>query len=282
MIIIIVQIFWLVIVFYYERVKKLKVFFTGSSYDTPTNQPRYLIDKLFLNTRWFFVGGYLNEIVKGRSLALKGQYDKIAWAQSSYNIFKLVEGCGGRFHLRGLDNLRAAKKPVVFISNHMSTLETFVFPCIIAPLMDVTFVVKDSLVKHSLFGPVMRSREPVVVGRNNPREDFQTVMNKGKELLAKGTSIIIFPQSTRTANFNPEEFNTLGIKLAKAAGVEVIPVAIKTDFWQNGTVIKDMGPVARNKPIHMVFDEPFSIKGNGKEEHKNVIDFIQTNLANWK
>lgn len=36
--------------------------------------------------------------------------------------------------------------PVVFVSNHMSTLETFVFPCIIAPVMKVTFVVKDSLV----------------------------------------------------------------------------------------------------------------------------------------
>jgi len=255
--------------------------FTGSSYDTPEDKPRLLMDRLFLNSRWYFVGGYINEIVKARSLAVQGRYDREAWVESSYNVFKLIEGCGGRFHLRGLDNLPLDQGPVVFISNHMSTLETFVFPCIIAPLMEVTYVVKDSLVKHPLFGPVMRSRDPIVVGRTNPREDFQTVMTKGQELLNKGTSIIIFPQSTRTVEFIPEEFNSLGIKLARAAGVQVVPVAIKTDFWGNGKYLKDLGPVNRSKPIHMVFGRPFFIQGSGKEEHKQIIDFITGNLRQW-
>ncbi len=260
----------------------MKPFFTEAAYDTPKDKPRFLMDRVFLNTRWFFVSGYLNEIIKARSLALKGTYNNQAWAESSHNIFNLIEGCGGRFHLRGLDNLVACEGPVVFISNHMSTLETFVFPCIIAPKMDVTFAVKESLTKHPLFGPVMRSRDPIAVGRNNPREDFQTVMNKGKELLAKGTSVIIFPQSTRDVKFIPEEFNSLGIKLAKAAGVQVVPVAIKTDFWQNGKYLKDLGPIDRSKNIHMIFGEPFSIKGNGKDDHQKVVDFISDNLKQWQ
>lgn len=214
-------------------------------------------------------------------MALKGMYDTKAWAESSYRIFKLIEGCGGRFHLRGLDNLRSCRTPLIFISNHMSTLETFVFPCIIAPLMEVTFVVKESLVTHPLFGPVMRSREPIVVKRINPREDFQTVMTKGKELLAKGISVIIFPQSTRSVEFIPEEFNSLGIKLARAAGVQVMPVAVKTDFWGNGKYLKDVGPINRSKLIHMVFGKPFTIQGSGKDEHKQVIDFIIGNLRQW-
>lgn len=256
-------------------------FFIGSSYDTPDDKRRMLMDRLFLNTRWYFVGGYIQEIIKSRSLAIKGCYDKKAWSESSYRVFKLIEGCGGRFHLRGLDNLRFCQGPVVFISNHMSTLETFIFPSIIAPLMDVTFVVKESLVKHPLFGPVMQSRNPIVVSRNNPRDDFKTVMAQGKELLSKGTSVVIFPQSTRTVEFIPEEFNTLGIKLAKAAGVQVVPVAIKTDFWENGKYLKDLGAINRSKPIHMVFGQPFFINGNGKDEHKQIIDFIASNLRKW-
>jgi 1-acyl-sn-glycerol-3-phosphate acyltransferase len=237
-----------------------------------------LLDRLFLNTRWYFVGGYIREVLRYRSIALRGLYDRKAWADSSFRILQLIERCGGRFHLRGLENLRSCRPPLVIISNHMSILETFVFPCIIAPFIAVTFVVKESLEKHPLFGPVMRAREPIAVKRQNPREDFQTVMTRGKELLAGGTSVIIFPQSTRSAEFVPSAFNSLGIKLAKAAGVQVMPVAVKTDFWENGKYLKDLGAINRNKPIHMVFGKPFSIQGTGKEEHQQVIDFIVSHL----
>lgn len=259
----------------------LKEYFAGNTYDTPENTPRRFMDKLFLNTRWYFVWGYINEIIKGRSIAVKGRYDTKEWAESSYNTFELIEGCGGRFHITGLDNIRKLDAPVVFISNHMSTLETFVFPCIIAPIREVTFAVKKSLTTHALFGPVMRARDPIVVGRQNPKEDLQTVMTKGKELLENGTSVIIFPQSTRTAQFIPAEFNTLGVKLAKTAGVKVVPVAIKTDFWGNGKYLKDLGVVDRNKPIYIEFGEPLSISGTGKEEHTKIVEFISTRVKAW-
>ncbi|HWI54201.1 MAG TPA: lysophospholipid acyltransferase family protein [Desulfobacteria bacterium] len=259
----------------------MRPYLTGDSYDTPAGAPRRIWDRLALNSRWYFVYGYAKEVVNARSLALKGLYDTAAWAESSYNVFKLIEGCGGRFHLRGMNNISACEGPVVFISNHMSTLETFVFPCIIAPHMEVTFVVKDSLVKHPLFGPVMRARDPIVVGRTNAREDFQTVMNEGKRLLSEGTSLIIFPQSTRSVPFIPEEFNSLGIKLAKAAGVQVVPVAIRTDFWGNGKVLKDLGVVDRSAPVHMTFGEPFFVEGSGKEDHKKVVDFIWGHVRSW-
>ena len=259
----------------------MEPFFSTDAYDTPDDRPRKLLDRIFLNTRWYFVGGYAREVLRSRSTALKGLYDRKAWAESSHRILTLIEDVGGRFHLRGLDTLRSCRPPLVIISNHMSILETFVFPCIVAPLMEVTFIVKESLVKHPFFGPVMRSRRPIAVKRKNPREDFQTVMSMGKKLLAEGTSIIIFPQSTRSAKFIPEAFNSLGIKLAKSAGVQVMPVAIKTDFWENGTYLKDLGPINRNRPIHMVFGQPFSIQGTGKEEHQRVIDFITGHLREW-
>jgi 1-acyl-sn-glycerol-3-phosphate acyltransferase len=259
----------------------MEPFFISNSYDTPDDTPRFLGDRLFLNTRWYFAGGYIREVFRSRSIALKGLYNRKAWAESSYRVFKLIEACGGRFHLRGLDNLRSCQGPVVFISNHMSTLETMTFPCIIAPFLEVTFVVKESLTTHPLFGPVMRARSPILVSRKNPREDFQTVMTKGKALLAEGTSIIIFPQSTRSAEFIPEEFNSLGVKLARAAGVPVIPVAVKTDFWANGKYLKDLGTVNRSKPIHMVFGQPLAIQGTGKDEQKKIIDFITSHLRQW-
>jgi 1-acyl-sn-glycerol-3-phosphate acyltransferase len=260
---------------------EIEPYFKDDIYNTSENTPRKWMDYVFLGSRWYFVGAYLGEIWRARSLAVKNLYNRNAWANSSFRILKLIESCGGNFHLRGLKNIHSLNGPVVFISNHMSTLETFVFPCIIAPFMKVTYVVKESLVNHSLFGPVMKARYPIVIARKDPREDFRIVMDKGKKLLDNGVSVIIFPQSTRMAEFDPRLFNSMGIKLATASGVKVIPVAIKTDFWGNGRMVKEIGPVNRDKPIYMTFGEPIEIKGNGKEEHRRISDFIVGNLQQW-
>jgi 1-acyl-sn-glycerol-3-phosphate acyltransferase len=60
-----------------------------------------------------------------------------------------------------------------------------------------------------------------------------------------------------------------------------MPVAVKTDFWGNGRYLKDLGVINRSKPIHIVFGQPFSIQGTGKDEHKQVIDFIISHLREW-
>ncbi|KUO62566.1 MAG: glycerol acyltransferase [Gracilibacter sp. BRH_c7a] len=260
----------------------MKPFFKSDSYHTDENYPRALMDKLVLNSRLYFISKFVTVILKSRSLALKGQYDSEAWASSSYDIFKITEECGGRIHISGMDNLQKCQGPVVFISNHMSTLEPMLFPCIIAPQMKVTYIIKDSLVTHPFFGPIVRTRDPIVVSRSNSREDLVTVMNKGQVLLAEGTSVIVFPQSTRRVDFRPKELNSLGVKLASKANVQVVPIAVKTDFWQNGKYVRDLGPIDRNKPIHIAFGEPISIDGMGKEEHKQVVDFISSHLDKWK
>jgi 1-acyl-sn-glycerol-3-phosphate acyltransferase len=181
-----------------------------------------------------------------------------------------------------MENIISPEGPRLYIGNHMSTLETMILPCIVGPYRETTFVVKDSLVRHPLFRDVMLSRNPVVVGRTDPRKDFETVMTKGAELLAKGVSVIIFPQSTRSLQFKPEEFNSLGVKLAKKAGVKVVPFALKTDFWGNGKLIKELGPLDAGKPIHFKFGEPFMVEGNGKIENQRIIDFIQSTLKEWQ
>jgi 1-acyl-sn-glycerol-3-phosphate acyltransferase len=225
---------------------------------------------------------YISIILRARKVALEGKFDKENWASTSNDIFRLIEECGGRFNITGLDNLHNCNEPVVFVSNHMSTLETMIFPGIIAPVMDVTFIVKDSLVEHKYFGPIMKARKPIIVGRTNSREDFKKVMTDGLELLAKGISIVIFPQSTRKDEFIASEFNSLGVKLAKKANVKVIPIAIKTDFWGHGKFLKDLGPIHRSKPIYMDFGKPMEISGSGKVEHEKIIEFISSCLTKWE
>lgn len=259
----------------------MKGYFNSTTYNTPEKKHLSLKEKILLNSRIYFTLRYARTVLRTRKEAIRKIYDTKAWADSSFEIFEFIEKTGGKFHITGMENITKPEGPVLFISNHMSTLETMILPSIIAPHREVTFVVKESLVKHPLFGDVMRSRNPIVVGRTDPRKDLEAVMNGGMELLSKGISIIIFPQSTRSLAFKPEEFNSLGVKLAKKAGVQVVPIAIKTDFWGNGKWIKELGPLDSKKPIHFKFGEPFSIAGNGKEENQRIIEFIQSNLEIW-
>jgi 1-acyl-sn-glycerol-3-phosphate acyltransferase len=257
-------------------------YFDSDSYHTPEKDRLSLKDKILLDSRWYFVLRYGYVVLRTRREAIRGVYDTKAWSDSSYEIFRFLEKAGGKFHITGMENIDKSKGPVLYICNHMSTLETMILPGIIAPMREVTFVVKESLVKHPLFGDVMRSRNPIVVGRTDPRKDFEAVMDGGMDLLSKGSSIIIFPQSTRSVEFKSEEFNSLGVKLAKKAGVQIVPVALKTDFWGNGKVIKEIGKLDHKKLIHFRFGEPFSITGSGKEENQRIINFIQSALEEWK
>jgi 1-acyl-sn-glycerol-3-phosphate acyltransferase len=254
----------------------------ANEYHTAEGTPHLLLDRLTFNSRFIFAGLFLKTVFGSRSLARKGLYDTRQWVSTSHDIFTDVERVGGKIHITGMDHIRNARGPVLLLSNHMSTLETMIFPGIIQPLKNVTFVVKAELVSHWAFKDVMRSRNPIVLSRSNAREDFRIVMEEGQDRLQNNISIIIFPQSTRRVDFRPTEFNSLGTKLAAKAGVQVIPVAIKTDFWGFGKVSKYLGPINRDKPVHIAFGEPMNVTGSGKEEHQKIVDFIVSHLETWK
>jgi 1-acyl-sn-glycerol-3-phosphate acyltransferase len=254
----------------------------GDTYVTPADNRRDFLDRLGLGAPLWFYTLHSRIVLRSRSLALKDRYDDAEWVRASWDILRSLERCGARFHIAGLDHIRAADGPVVFVSNHMSTLETQIFPCLIAPIKPVTFIVKRSLTTMPIFGPVMRSRDPITVGRVNPREDMVEVMTEGTKRLQAGTSVIVFPQATRHQVFQPARFNSLGVKVAGRAGVPVVPVAIKTDFWRPGRGWrKDFGPLDRSQPIHMEFGAPLAVEGNGKVQHEAVVEFIRSRLVAW-
>ncbi len=62
----------------------------------------------------------------------------------------------------------------------------------------------------------------------------------------------------------------------------MIPTALKTDFLGNGKLIKDLGPIHRDREIYFEFGEPImKIEGSGKQEQQQIIDFIESRLLSW-
>jgi 1-acyl-sn-glycerol-3-phosphate acyltransferase len=256
-------------------------FFPGDRYDSPEAVRPFLSEYLLLGSRWSPYFQFFCVMFRSRALAVQGLYGDEAWSASSVEILRRLERCGARMHISGMDNVRALTGPAVFVANHMSTFETLLLPGLINPIRPCTYVVKEKLLRGLIWGPIMRSRDPISVTRSDPRKDLESVLEGGAERLTAGRSIIIFPQGTRTDVFSCAGFNSLGVKLASRAGVPIVPVALKTDYWGNSPITRGFGPVRRDRPVMIEFAPAMSVSGRGKAEHEACLNFIEGRLKSW-
>lgn len=230
----------------------------------------------------FFYIRFLTVVFNASASARKGRYDDAMWYGSSLDILRALERVGIDFEISGLEHLMGLDSPCVIVANHMSVLETTILPMIIVPIKTMTFIVKSSLMNYPVFKHVLRSRRPIVVDRTNPRQDLKTVMQEGVERLKRGISVVVFPQTTRTRIFDPRKFNSIGVKLAGRAKVPVVPLALLTDAWGNGKLIKEFGKIDASRTVRFAFGKPLWVQGRGNDVHLEVIDFIGQKLSHWR
>lgn len=229
-----------------------------------------------------FYSSFLATIYFAAQKAKKGVYCYDEWRLSSIKVLEALERTGLQVSVSGIEHLKSLDSPCVIVGNHVSMMDTVVLPAFVLQERPMTFVIKQSLLDYPVFKHVMRSRDPIALGRTNPREDLKTVMTEGKKRLEQGISVTVFPQTTRGTEFIPQQFNTIGVKLAQRAGVPVLPLALKTDAWTNGRLIKDLGRIHPEVKAHFAFGAPILVEGKGRNEHQQVIDFIAAKLEEWR
>lgn len=255
-----------------------EIFFPGDNYLTPEGKKQFW-QSIFSYT-WLML--YSRKIVKESGMMAKaGNYSGEDWSRASFESVQSMEALGIRLHVDGMDNMDKVDGPCVFVANHMSTMETAILPVFIQPRKDTTFVVKESLMNYTWFQWILRARQAIVIRRENPREDFNIVMTEGVERLSRGMSVIVFPQGTRQTSFSTSGFNSIGIKLAKRAGVPIIPIALRSDALGMGKIVKDLGRIRAEIPARFRFGEPVRVDGNGKDEHTRICEFMADTLRSW-
>ncbi|MBR0319340.1 MAG: 1-acyl-sn-glycerol-3-phosphate acyltransferase [Spirochaetia bacterium] len=244
----------------------------GNSYISAA-KPASIGGKLPFLKKFFFYKEFIKKLFRTRRAVIRGE-GMAPVIKGSCEVIELCESVGGRIEITGLDNLRSVPGGVVVAANHQSTLETLLFPTIMDNLKPVTFVVKKSLVTGWAFGPIMRLFNPIALDRKEPKVDLEKVMKEGTSALQEGKSVVLFPQGTRCKGFDPATFNSLAVKLAKRAGVPVVPCAVKTDFWENGRLVSTIGDIYPDRTIHMAFGPAITIDGAGKKEQRQLLEYI--------
>lgn len=165
------------------------------------------------------------------------------------NLFAARWICGIRHRVVGAENIPPASSPHIVLSKHSSTWETLELNFLFPPL---AFVAKKELLSLPFFGWAFKLASPIIIDRKAGKDAMAQMVEQGRERLAQGFWIVIYPEGTRIRAGTRARYKTGGARLAIALGVPVVPVAHNAGYlWPKGVFGKRPGTVTVSigKPI---------------------------------
>jgi 1-acyl-sn-glycerol-3-phosphate acyltransferase len=159
------------------------------------------------------------------------------WAKVMHVLSIVLLGIRVRVH--GRENIPDGA--CVVMSNHQSAWETYFMQLLFKPQAQVA---KASLLKIPVFGWTFGMMKPIAIDRANRRQAMSQVIEQGSARIAEGSSVLIFPEGTRSKPNKPLPFRKGGAVLAKAAGCSIVPVTHNSGhFWSNERFAKHAGVI---------------------------------------
>lgn len=147
--------------------------------------------------------------------------------------------CGLDVTTEGAQNI--PDEPAVFLIKHTSLLETY---WQIAALPPSSWVLKRELLWLPVFGWSLAVMRSIAIDRKAGGPAIKQVIEKGRERIASGLSVCIFPEGTRMPPGETRRYGVSGAALAKEAGCPIVPVAHNAgDFWPKRGMAKRPGKI---------------------------------------
>ncbi|NMH70420.1 1-acyl-sn-glycerol-3-phosphate acyltransferase [Bacillus sp. RO3] len=134
----------------------------------------------------------------------------------------IMKRTGSKVYLRGQHNI--PQGPVLFVANHEGDFD---IPVLLGHLQKpFGFISKIEVKKLPIIREWMTMISCIFIDRKNRRQAIRSI-REGSVLLTEGHSLLIFPEGTRNKGGALNEFKTGGIRMAKEAGVPIVPVVIQ-------------------------------------------------------
>jgi len=159
------------------------------------------------------------------------------WSRLVVRLARAI--CGIRWRVEGREYLPA--KPAVILAKHQSAWETLAFQEIFPPQV---LVLKKELLWIPFFGWGLALMSPIAIDRANGRAALRDIARRGRERLAQGFWVVIFPEGTRVRVGEKRAYQQGGAWLAAQCGVPVVPVAHNAGrLWPRNAFFKRAGLV---------------------------------------
>lgn len=143
----------------------------------------------------------------------------------------------------------------VLASNHVSYLD-FIFAGLAGVEVGrlTRFMAKESVFRNKVSGPLMRGMSHIPVDRDAGSGSFRAALRALKD----GELVGIFPEATISQSFTVKELKSGAVRLARAAGVPLVPVAV----WGGQRMFTKNYPKAlmsRGRHVFVQVGEPIEV-----------------------
>src|SRR6202167_1994483 len=190
------------------------------------------------------------------------------WARIQFGLLGKV--CGLTFPVEGRERIPAGNH--IVMSNHTSAWETIAQFLIFPPQV---WVLKRELLWIPLIGWGLKLLRPISINRGAGHRAVNQVIEQGKERLADGLWIIIFPEGTRVVAGETRKFGVSGALLAIASGKSVVPLSHNAGaFWPRRGFVKKPGVIRV-----VIGDAIESVGKDPRELNEEVRRSIEAGLA---
>ena len=187
------------------------------------------------------------------------------WSKCIFWIFGIKISVKGREHID-------PKKSYIFVSNHASMFD---IPTVFVALNgNVNIVFKKELTYVPVWGWALRFGHFIMIDRSNPRDAMASIERAAKSIRS-GSSVILFPEGTRTLDGKLQSFKRGAFSLAVKAGVPIVPLTINGTFKIMPKGSLDVQPAN----ISVVLDKPIMTEGlQGKEAELTLMEQVHQSI----
>jgi 1-acyl-sn-glycerol-3-phosphate acyltransferase len=201
----------------------------------------------------------ISTVVYGGLCVICGPFSmKIAQRIAKAWCRHLLGAIGVRVHLTGAEKLDLGNR-YVFFSNHQSALD---IPVIYSGLPHpLSFIAKKELFMIPFLGWGMAALGHVSIDRSSARKARQSIDRGVDHLKRHFLSLILFPEGTRSPDGKLGQFKKGSFALGLAAGVKVVPLAIRKASER----LPKKSLLVRPGVVYLDIGDPFETAGMGKD-----------------
>jgi 1-acyl-sn-glycerol-3-phosphate acyltransferase len=158
-------------------------------------------------------------------------------------------------------------KPYIFAVNHQSQFDILVLSGYLGHPFN--WLAKKELFSVPIWGKAMRAGGDIPIDRSHGRKALKSLAEAASHI-ASGTSVVLFPEGTRSPDGKLRSFKSGGMALAIKAGVPVVPVSIRGTHH----ILPKGKYFARPGSVTVRVGEPVEVSGYGPRQKQELAERV--------
>ncbi|WP_243372856.1 lysophospholipid acyltransferase family protein [Geotalea sp. SG265] len=162
--------------------------------------------------------------------------------------------------------------PVIFMGNHQGNFDILALSLAIPRRF--SWIAKKELFAVPMFGEAMRRAGYIPLDRSDGRRALKS-MNDAAARIRNGSSVVIFPEGTRTKDGSLLPFKRGGFLLAAKAGVPIVPFTINGSMRINPRNRIELYPGT----LRIAFAPPVATAAGGDKDQLKLMEQVRSAIA---